>query len=133
MITGFAVQAVLWLVSAFGLKDKVSKFAAGAIVAGVLTLGFACYSGYLVHFGYQWAERGCESEALRKENEQLAALLAEKQKQLALVNASQERDAARATDAETHARKLQDKINAIPNSTQPAFSRAAVGRLHNIR
>lgn len=133
MITGAAVQVVLWLLSAVGLKGKVSEFAAGAIVAGLLVAAFAAYSGYLVHFGYQWADKSAQIAALEKENADLAATLIEKRKQVVLLNAATERDAGRAQTAEAHLRELQDQINAIPNSTVPAFSRAAVGRLRNIK
>ena len=58
-----AIPIIIRLLSLFGIK--LSPFAAGAIVAGVIAVAFAGYSGWLVHRGYAWAEGKCEAAALQ--------------------------------------------------------------------
>jgi len=66
-----AIPIIIRLLSLFGIK--LSPFVAGAIVAGVIIIAFAGYSGWLVHRGYAWAGGKCEARALQSKIDALEA------------------------------------------------------------
>jgi len=68
-MTGAALALIGRVVGLFGFK--LSGFWAGAIVAGLLAVSVAVYSGFLVHAGYDWAEGKCEAASLRDDNARL--------------------------------------------------------------
>ncbi|WP_316207175.1 MULTISPECIES: hypothetical protein [unclassified Bradyrhizobium] len=88
---------------------------------------------YLVDFGAAQAHRACQAEALRKENDELAAELAEERRALALINAIAERDASRAATAEDKLRANEEAIRATPKNPAQCFDRAATGRARRVR
>jgi len=110
-----------------------SKFAAGAIIAGLLATAFVGWSGYLVHYGYEWAQGKCEAASLKLKNEQLATALAEKERELAAANEIQKQDAQRAADAETQLRANEESINATPVDPDKCLDRDGAGRVRNVR
>lgn len=126
-----AVGIVIRLLGLFGVS--LSPFAAGAIVAGLIAVGFAGWSGFMVHKGYAWAEAECDAERLGAENARLASTLKEKDRQLAIVNAVQARDAARAKVAEDALRANQEAIDATPANSARSLARDAVGRVRDVR
>jgi hypothetical protein len=130
-MTGFTLSLLIRAASLFGFSP--TKFWAGAIVAGLLAIVIAAYSGYLMHVGYDWAEGKCEADTLRLENARLAAVLAEKDRQLTFMNAMAERDARRAAQAEDQLRKNQEAIDATPANPAKCFSRDMARRLRDVR
>lgn len=126
-----AVSIVIRLLALFGVS--LSPFAAGAAVAGLIAVGFAGWSGFMVHTGYAWAESDCDAERLRSANAQLESTLKEKDRQLAFVNAMQARDAARAAEAEGRLQKNQEAIDATPANSARGLARDAVGRVRDVR
>lgn len=127
----FAISIVLWLAKRLGLN--LTGFAGGAIVAGLVATGFAAYSGYLLHVGYEWASAKSHEEALRKENAQLLATLAERQRQIAAAESVSKRDTERADAAEVQAKALKERIDATPVNTAVCFDRSAAGRVRDVR
>lgn len=66
-----AIPIIIRLLGLFGVK--LSPFVAGAMVAGVIAVAFAGYSGWLVHRGYDWADGKCEARALQSKIDALEA------------------------------------------------------------
>jgi hypothetical protein len=130
-MTGAALALICRVAGLFGFK--LSGFWAGAIVAGLLAVSVAVYSGFLVHAGYDWAEGKCEAASLRDDNARLAATLAEKDRQLAFINGLAQRDAARAQTAEEQLRKNQEAIDATPANPAQCFTRDMARRVRNVR
>lgn len=130
-MTAGVVEIILKLAGMFGLR--LSPFIGGAILAAVVAVGFAGYSGYLFKTGYDYAASKCETEALRKENAALTAELIEKRRDLAAIASMQEQDAKRAADAEKQFRDYQEAINATPVNPAACLSRDASGRVRNVR
>jgi hypothetical protein len=130
-MTGAALALIGRVVGLFGFK--LSGFWAGAIVAGLLAVSVAVYSGFLVHAGYDWAEGKCEAASLRDDNARLTARLAEKDRQLAFINGLAQRDAARAQTAEEQLRKNQEAIDATPANPAQCFTRDMARRVRNVR
>lgn len=126
-----AIPVLIRLLSLFGVS--LSPFAAGAIVAGAIAIAFAGYSGWLVHRGYDWAETKCEAATLREHNQQLESRLAEKARQIAIINGIQQRDAKRAADAEATLRKNQEAIDATPQNPIKCFTRDMSRRVRDVR
>jgi hypothetical protein len=130
-MTGAALALIGRVVGLFGFK--LSGFWAGAIVAGLLAVSVAVYSGFLVHAGYDWAEGKCEAASLRDDNARLTARLAEKDRQIAFINGLAQRDAARAQTAEEQLRKNQEAIDATPANPAQCFTRDMARRVRNVR
>ena len=130
-MTGTALALIGRVVGLFGFK--LSGFWTGAIVAGLLAVSVAVYSGFLVHAGYDWAEGKCEAASLRDDNARLTARLAEKDRQLAFINGLAQRDAARAQTAEEQLRKNQEAIDATPANPAQCFTRDMARRVRNVR
>ncbi|WP_316234681.1 hypothetical protein [Bradyrhizobium sp. SZCCHNR1020] len=130
-MTALAFKLLQLVAGLFGVR--LPPFAAGAIVAAVIAAILVGTGFYLVDLGAAQAQRACQAEALRKENEQLAAELSEKRRALALINAIAERDAGRAAAAEDKLRANQEAIDATPKNPAQCFDRAAAGRVRRVR
>lgn len=126
-----AVGIAIRLLGLFGVS--LSPFWGGAILAALLATAFAGYSGYLVHRGYDWAEGKCEAQQLSDRNAQLLSRIAEKERQLALINGMQARDSERAEKAEGQLRKNQEAIDETPSNAAKCFTRDMSRRMRDVR
>lgn len=99
-----------------------------AAVLAVLALVFGIWKA-----GYNYRDKICDADNLRKELAVERARNAELTKQIAAGQDIQHRDAQRAQEAEDHARDLQTQLDATPVNSGPCLDRNAVGRVRRFK